>query len=142
MVYGFKSFFYSVSIVAVNRCYVFIYLVSVSSVTNNVFTSGYFMSATVLIHTVHLMENILHSLKKHALSITFYLIYDFLWYTTLKPVEKRMTDEGSLGAAGIFTSLIFIILSFIKALRTKDQYYPWLILFVDLPVIIAFMMWD
>ncbi len=129
-------------IVAVNRCYGFIYLVSVSSVTINVSIAGYFMSATVLMYTVHVIENILHSLKKHALSITFYLIYDFLWYNTLKPAEKRMTDEGLLGVAGIFTGLIFVIMSFIKALRTKDQYYLWSILFVALPVIIAFMIWN
>ncbi len=85
------------------------------------------------------MKSVLALVKKHPTSIIIYLVYAFLWYNTLKPVEKQMTDGGLLGLAGLFTAFVFITVSLIKAIRTKDQYYYWLILFIIAPVVIAFI---
>ena len=82
------------------------------------------------------MKALFKSLKKHPGSIIFYLINVFLWYQTLHVNKVHSLDGGLVGVFGFFTAIIFIIISLIKAIRTKDQYYLWLILFIVVPLVI------
>jgi L-cystine uptake protein TcyP (sodium:dicarboxylate symporter family) len=95
----------------------------------------------VLITSVYPMKAILQNIKKHPTSIIFYVIYAFLWRIALIPAKKDEPDGGLLGLAGFFTAIVFIIISLVKAIHTKDQYYVWLILFIVAPVVIGFIMY-
>jgi hypothetical protein len=87
------------------------------------------------------MKITLPPFNKHFASYTFYVIYILIWLQTwrITPQLKHELDGGLVFLCGVFTAVIFIIISILNAIfRTKDQrrFYLWLILFTILPPVV------
>jgi len=84
------------------------------------------------------MKLALPPFRKHYASYTFYVIYTLMWFHTWQttPQLRNEFDGGLVALAGVFTAVIFIIISILNAIfRGKDQrrFYLWLIVFIILP---------
>ena len=84
------------------------------------------------------MKLALPPFTKHYASYTFYIIYTFMWFSTYLSIPKlrHEPDGGIVPLFGMFTAIVFIIISIINAIiRSKNQrkFYLWLIVFIILP---------
>jgi hypothetical protein len=87
----------------------------------------------------HRMKVVWQSIKQHPTSVIFYIIYCLLWYSTYGLIFHPMREGGLLVLAGIFTAIVFIIISLVNASQTNNyKFYLWLIVFIVIPVVIEF----
>lgn len=85
------------------------------------------------------MKQVLQSIKQHPYSVFFYLIYCWLWYGTYIIILHPIKDGGLLVFSGMLTAMLFIIVSLLNAYHSKQyKFYLWFIVFIVIPVAIAF----
>jgi len=85
------------------------------------------------------MKQVLQSIKQHPYSVSFYLIYCWMWYGTYKVILHPIRDGGFLVFSGMLTAMLFIIVSLFNAYHSNQyKFYLWVIGFIVIPVAIAF----
>lgn len=89
---------------------------------------------------MRLIHTIWYIIKKHPFSIAFYLFYAFMWYRTSQVFKLHIIDSGLLGVAGVFTAIIFIVISLLNAYFTKSyKFYLCLIVLIIIPAVVVFL---